>query len=1287
MTLNDAETGAASSAPGEDQQALLNFAVAHAPTIHYVASLDGNQPCKFVSANVEAMTGHKAADLMSDPGRIRAHIHPDDLPEFADKIDQLANRDRLSHEYRFRSSDGEYRWYRDELRLAESGPNTGRDFVGCMIDINADYEARQQAQQAEAEQQRVYSLLDDAVEVLNTGFYLTDKNHRIITVNSALARRGRHGRDWYQGKDLGVLLAEAVRHIDTFNGDAVESNDEWAQRIADYMKNPVNGPAEIHLRDGGWLMITFHAMPDGGFASFALDVTSLKETQQELRDSEQHFRMLVESHPLAVWLVDLESGRILYESPTAAEMAGREWDLDGVHTVQESYADPEQRANFVKALRRHGELRNYEIEFKKKDGSTFWLSVSSRLITRHGQDLHITSFTDLTERREREDALRQAHETLEDAIESLSEGFALFDADDRLVMINSRYIDFTKPAADLLKPGASFTELTKAVSDQGVISASTEVVDAWIEYRNRCLADGKPILGYEFNHADGRSYSYSHLPTRQGGCVVTKEDITERKEMERALRESEQMFRMLVENHPLPVALVEVESGKVLYDSPAAKELTGRDWDTNTVKQAGDHYVNPEDRQKMVARLRRDGELRNHLTHYKRPDGTTYWLSTNSKLIEWHGREVHIVSMIDLTEEREREKALQQAHETLEDAIESLSEGFALYDADDCLITCNSRYREFNEICNDILQPGMPFRKLVLTSAERNKYSRGIDEVMAWLEEHETNRYASFGGGYEFKQSNGRWLLYSNQSTRQGGMVVTLNDITKRKEMESALRDSEDSVRTILEASPVPLTMIRANDGQIIFESPVAQTIFRYDASAGYGSVVSRWPNPDDRLVYLSKLRETGALDALEVERQRADGTTFRGALSSRLINYRGEEVIISSIYDLTDRLAMEEEMARQREVLHQGEKMVALGELLASVAHELNNPLSVVVGQSTLLCETAKDPGVAVRAERIEASANRCARIVKAFLSMARQKPSKSVPTNLNELFGTALEVTGYGLRASSILVSTSLSPDLPMVQVDPDQLTQVFTNLIVNAEIALRENTGRRELKISSNYRSRSKEVVVKIKDNGPGISRDVAGRIFEPFFTTKEVGEGTGIGLAICHRILSTHGGGIKHENTPGGGATFVLRLPVDIELTENPPETSKPTARSAAPLKILVVDDEPDVAELVSDILTIDGHSIETAKSGRVALSVLERHRFDVILSDIRMPDVDGPEFFAALTDAGSDMVARIAFITGDTLSKDVESFLVSCGRPYIEKPITPNDVRELVAAVVGENAKG
>jgi PAS domain S-box-containing protein len=1280
MTPTHVQTGSGQSPSAGEQQALLDFAVSHSPVVFYVVSLQNDKPFTFVSSNVEAMTGLSPDKFLQDPEDIRNRVHPDDAVVHKNLVERLKQEGRLTLEYRFKSADGSYRWYRDDLRLTETGANVGREYVGCMIDVDAEVQARNQSEKTEKERQRLSEQLHEAVEVLNSGFYVIDKDDRIVTINSAMARQGSHDRDWYLGKNICALMREAVQKVESFNGEKVEPNDYWTERYCNYMKNPVDGPAEIQLKNGAWLLVTYHPMPDGGLASFGIQITSLKEAQQKLKESERYFRLMVEANPMPVWLTDMHDGEILYASPAAAGLMGAEAEPEKLKYSVDHYVDRKDWQAVIDTLNRDGQVLDFETRFRRLDGSEFWAAVNSRLIEFQGHEVSITGLVDRTGRKQREEELKQAHEILEDAIESLSEGFALFDPDDRLIMINSRYREFNEHADEFMAPGTSFADLTRASREHGNVAASEDEIEQWISYRNKRLGEGKPLLGYEFRHSDGRCYSYSHLPTRQGGCVVTKEDITERKEMERALRESEQMFRMLVENHPLPVALVEVESGEILYDSPAAKELTGRsDEEANTRKYATEHYVNPEDRKKMVAKLRAEGELRNYLTHYKRADGTRYWISTNSNLIEWHGLEVHIVSMIDLTEEREREEALQRAHETLEDAIESLSEGFALYDSDDVLITCNSRYREFNEICSDILKPGMRFKELVLTSAARNKYSRGIEEVDAWLKEHEANRYASYGGGFEFKQSDGRWVLYSNQPTRQGGMVVTLNDITKRKEMERALRDSEDSVRTILEASPVPLTMIHAETGQIIFESPVAQTIFRYDASKGYGSVVSRWPKPEDRQKYLRKLRETGALDSLDVVRVRADGTRFRGALSSRLINFRGEEVIISSIYDLTERLAMEEEMARQREVLHQSEKMVALGELLASVAHELNNPLSVVVGQAMLLQETAKDQAVTARAEKISAAANRCARIVKTFLSMARQQPAESVAMDLNELVDSALEVTGYGLRASNIDVNVKLSRSLPAVRVDPDQLTQVLTNLIVNAEHALRDWAGKRRLWISSNYRKKTNEVVVKIKDNGPGIPKESASRIFEPFFTTKEVGDGTGIGLAICHRILESHGGKIKHEVTPGGGATFVLRLPVESEHGPGPSEHSK-TASKGKNLAVLVVDDEADVAELVRDILQVDGHLVETASSGSEALNMARERDFDIILSDIRMPELDGPELFAMLERMDPKYVRRIAFMTGDTLSQDVENFLASSGRPHLEKPITPADVRELIAGM-------
>lgn len=376
---------------------------------------------------------------------------------------------------------------------------------------------------------------------------------------------------------------------------------------------------------------------------------------------------------------------------------------------------------------------------------------------------------------------------------------------------------------------------------------------------------------------------------------------------------------------------------------------------------------------------------------------------------------------------------------------------------------------------------------------------------------------------------------------------------------------------------------------------------------------------------------------------------------------------------------SLEVRVAEQVQALHQSEKLSALGELLASIAHELNNPLSVVVGQAIMLKETATDPHIADRATKVANAAYRCARIVKTFLAMARQQPAESKVINLNDIIAKALEVTGYALRAADIDVSLQLAPDLPPVQADADQLSQVLTNLIVNAQHALENIEGPRELRLSSAFSAQHKQVVVKVKDNGPGIPPEIRSRIFEPLFTTKAIGTGTGIGLAVCHRIIEAHGGTIEVESTEDRGATFVMRLPDRVTPDMAMGEIDEPH-RGSEPLSALIVDDEADVAELLADILRADGHRVEIAHSGSAALETIEQHNFDIILSDLRMPDLDGPSLYRVLEERQSALLSRVAFITGDTLSHKIKSFLQTVGRPYIEKPIIPQEVRDLVRLV-------
>ena len=238
------------------------------------------------------------------------------------------------------------------------------------------------------------------------------------------------------------------------------------------------------------------------------------------------------------------------------------------------------------------------------------------------------------------------------------------------------------------------------------------------------------------------------------------------------------------------------------------------------------------------------------------------------------------------------------------------------------------------------------------------------------------------------------------------------------------------------------------------------------------------------------------------------------------------------------------------------------------------------------------------------------------------------------------------------------------------------MLTNLILNAQHALQETKGPRKLRIASSFRKQKGEVIVKIKDNGHGIPEQILARIFEPFFTTKEVGTGTGIGLAVCHRIVEAHGGKIRVDSTPGEGASFVIRLPAAAPSGASAAVQNR-RARVTAPLSALVIDDEADVAEILADILRGDGHSVEVADSGEAALARISDGEFDIILSDLRMPGLD-----RIIEKRRPALLPRLAFVTGDTMSPKIKKFLRGAGRPYIEKPITPKEVRDLVRRVTG-----
>ena len=369
------------------------------------------------------------------------------------------------------------------------------------------------------------------------------------------------------------------------------------------------------------------------------------------------------------------------------------------------------------------------------------------------------------------------------------------------------------------------------------------------------------------------------------------------------------------------------------------------------------------------------------------------------------------------------------------------------------------------------------------------------------------------------------------------------------------------------------------------------------------------------------------------------------------------------------------EERKRAEETRGQTEKLAAMGQLLAGVAHELNNLLTVILGGTDLLKTMVGSGPLRDEAEEIGQAAERCARIVRNLLALARQRPLSKELVSLNQIVREAVELLSYALRADNIEVIWNFAEDLPLVSADPHQLQQVLVNLVTNAHQAMLETSPPRRLTVTTAFDPRVERVVLEVTDTGPGIPPEILPRIFEPFFTTKLAKDGTGLGLSLCQGIIRVHDGTIGAENVSGRGARFRVELPVHVEVSPEH-ETRVAATSSGRKKRILVVDDEPGITKMLKTLLTADGHQVETAANGVLALEKLRDRTYDLILSDIKMPELDGPGFYREVTRHHPGIKHRIVFITGDALGPQTRAFLEETGVRYLNKPVVVEEIRRL-----------
>jgi signal transduction histidine kinase/PAS domain-containing protein len=898
------------------------------------------------------------------------------------------------------------------------------------------------------------------------------------------------------------------------------------------------------------------------------------------------------------------------------------------------------------------------VVMKRTDGRLF---LASSHKTRLGG--YLISIKDVSEKYRAEQAKRESDDLLKTIVDACPVNFMVSRVEDgkiiyRSIASTARFGEIESARKFFLKPQDRQTYLD-ALLPTGAVD------DYPVRFRK---GDGSIMEGL----------TSARVTTYKGENVIVSStrDITELKRAHQAEREAAELLRNVVNACPANLLMSRIEDGEVLYRSPASSRLFG------DKPSARGHWQSPNDRINYLKALETDGQVDDMFVFGLKADGVAFPSQVSARIVEHRGERVVVSSTTDLTEAFARRKEIEQANTRFSEAINALDEGLILLDSNMRFVMENARARELFSSDSDRARIGEPIADLIVRFLENGVQYVPDGSTVEQIVQLWIGAITGHSKDLELELADGRIIICSSHHTSLDGYLLTFKDVSGQRLTEaSKLEAVYDAIQALDEGlvlydSDLNFIMGNAKLDEIFYSGSMSTPEVGESAFYTMNSLMNAGfyaiPKGTSKAAFLQQM-----MDSLKNYAKGVTVSSSGGRVYNTSVHKTALDGYLVSFSDITEQRKVEHELANQREIANQNEKLSALGELLAGVAHELNNPLSIVVGYAQMIQGRVDDPVINRRIERIGQAADRSAKIVKTFLAMARQKPARLIRCSLNDTVETALDVAGYGLRSAGVNVVVDLADALPPVTADGDQLAQVFTNLIINAEHALAKNSDTGELRLSTFHDQETNEVVAEVCDNGDGIPNDIKSRIFEPFFTTKEINHGTGVGLAFSHRVIDSHGGTLTVHSVPGEGANFFVRLPATPDVGDDTANSPIPhPARN--PCRVLVIDDEEYIAELVRDLLEEAHYKVTTVSSARTALNLIGDEHFDVILSDFKMPGLDGQDLYRALMDLDPGLIDRLGYIAGDTMGQKVTNFFKSTGSPYIEKPVSAPELFALVA---------
>ena len=534
-------------------------------------------------------------------------------------------------------------------------------------------------------------------------------------------------------------------------------------------------------------------------------------------------------------------------------------------------------------------------------------------------------------------------------------------------------------------------------------------------------------------------------------------------------------------------------------------------------------------------------------------------------------------------------------------------------------------------------------------------------------------RIHCLASGFAIRDASGRFVQLQ-------GTVV---DITERLEIEQRLRREQEFVRRLVASFP-DLIAVLDGEARFTYASQRVQDALGYAPETLIGELIGTRAHPEDQArlqeIFHGIVNGQSPNAQFEYRTSHADGTwrTLR-ASAAPLFDEDGKITgVVASARDVTEVKQSERELVQK-------DKFTAMGQMMAGAAHELNNPLTAILGVSELIRERATDDASRRHAELILNQARRAAGIVQNLLDFARPPAQGRLKLRLDEIVQEALRSHQTSLTQKNIKVEFEAAPDLPLVAGDKKLLTQIYLNIITNAEQAISSARDHGVLKIS--VAGVDDRVCVTFADDGPGIPSEMIGKIFDPFFSTKRPGGGSGLGLTICHAVTKEHGGSIEVQSVAGSGATFRVFFPVAAdEVPKKPAATSAPrhsTAKVEAfqGHSLLIVDDEESIREIVEEGLSGRGMMVDTAGSSEEALSRLASNSYDIVLCDMNLPGLPGGELFERLRAQAGKSMPQFVFMTGDLLEPSAMKKFGDKGAHVMLKPFHVSALSKLLVEIL------